>query len=131
MSLPSINSFFCLINALSSRSRHENGVRLPTLPDHRSTVSNPCTDAAHVKNIFEPQFDEGMIDYLVMEEKRMNTLKSLAKSYARVNRSGKSIDREPWTADFVTGKGNGLIFLLHGRPGVGKTCTAGESVTRI
>ncbi|KAL8365017.1 hypothetical protein RB595_004026 [Gaeumannomyces hyphopodioides] len=29
-----------------------------------------------------------------------------------------------WAADFVEGKGNGLIFLLHGSPGVGKTYTA-------
>lgn len=29
-----------------------------------------------------------------------------------------------WSADFVSGKGEGLIFLLHGKPGVGKTYTA-------
>jgi SpoVK/Ycf46/Vps4 family AAA+-type ATPase len=29
-----------------------------------------------------------------------------------------------WTADFIENKGNGLIFLLHGKPGVGKTYTA-------
>lgn len=28
--------------------------------------------------------------------------------------------------DIVKGKGKGLIFLLHGPPGVGKTLTAGE-----
>lgn len=30
----------------------------------------------------------------------------------------------PWTADFVENKGKGLVFLLHGKPGVGKTYTA-------
>lgn len=30
----------------------------------------------------------------------------------------------PWSADFIKGKGEGQIFLLHGAPGVGKTCTA-------
>jgi SpoVK/Ycf46/Vps4 family AAA+-type ATPase len=30
----------------------------------------------------------------------------------------------PWTADFVENKGKGLVFLLHGLPGVGKTYTA-------
>lgn len=30
----------------------------------------------------------------------------------------------PWTADFVENKGKGLVFLLHGQPGVGKTYTA-------
>ncbi|MBE3041797.1 hypothetical protein IMZ48_04300 [Candidatus Bathyarchaeota archaeon] len=30
--------------------------------------------------------------------------------------------------DFIAGKGRGLVFLLHGPPGCGKTMTAGESV---
>lgn len=30
-----------------------------------------------------------------------------------------------WSADFVEGKGEGLTILLHGKPGVGKTYTAG------
>lgn len=30
----------------------------------------------------------------------------------------------PWPSDFVKNKGEGRIFLLHGSPGVGKTCTA-------
>jgi hypothetical protein len=33
--------------------------------------------------------------------------------------------RETFTADVVRGKGKGLIILLHGAPGVGKTSTAG------
>jgi hypothetical protein len=28
--------------------------------------------------------------------------------------------------DWIRGKGKGIIFLLHGEPGVGKTYTAGE-----
>lgn len=35
-------------------------------------------------------------------------------------------EQSSWSADFVTGKGEGLIFLLHGKPGVGKTYTAGQ-----
>ncbi|KAF2827234.1 P-loop containing nucleoside triphosphate hydrolase protein [Ophiobolus disseminans] len=31
---------------------------------------------------------------------------------------------KPWTADYVESKGKGLVFLLHGKPGVGKTYTA-------
>jgi hypothetical protein len=78
-----------------------------------------------VKNFSEAQFEESLIDSLVMDEDRKRTLKSLGKSYARKNHKGETLDSEPWSADFVQGKGSGLIFLLHGRPGVGKTCTAG------
>ncbi|RYP82370.1 hypothetical protein DL769_001695 [Monosporascus sp. CRB-8-3] len=46
------------------------------------------------------------------------------ESFARLNRHGKVLSQELWTADFVEEKGNGLIFLLHGGPGVGKTFTA-------
>lgn len=31
-----------------------------------------------------------------------------------------------WSPDFIQGKGDGLIILLHGKPGVGKTYTAGQ-----
>jgi hypothetical protein len=74
----------------------------------------------------EPQFHESMIDSLVMNDERKMMLKALAKSFARVNRRDEQLDRELWTADFVQGKGSGLVFLLHGQPGVGKTCTAGK-----
>ena len=33
------------------------------------------------------------------------------------------------STDFIKGKGEGLIFLLHGPPGVGKTATAGACVS--
>jgi signal recognition particle GTPase len=35
-----------------------------------------------------------------------------------------------WSADFVEGKGEGLTILLHGKPGVGKTYTAGKRPPR-
>ena len=34
-----------------------------------------------------------------------------------------------WSPDFIQGKGEGLTILLHGRPGVGKTYTAGEMMS--
>ncbi len=80
----------------------------------------------HVKNFDEPNFYEDMINSLVMDEQRKKTLKALAKSFARRNKRDEVVPRDLWTADFVKGKGSGLIFLLHGKPGVGKTCTAGK-----
>ncbi|KAK2051880.1 ATPase [Colletotrichum caudatum] len=78
----------------------------------------------HIKNLQQPQFDEDMIGHLVISEQRLRTLKALSKSFARVNKHGEGINDAKWSAGFVRGKGNGLIFLLHGKPGVGKTCTA-------
>ncbi|KAG6362329.1 hypothetical protein INS49_010559 [Diaporthe citri] len=81
-------------------------------------------DTFHVKNFREPQFQQKMIDSLVTDKDRVTTLKALAESFIRVNQDGDTIERQAWTADFVKGKGNGITFLLHGRPGVGKTYTA-------
>ncbi|KAK4167749.1 ATPase [Cladorrhinum sp. PSN259] len=78
----------------------------------------------YIDNLSEPVFEEDMINGLVMDESRKRTLKSLAKSFARRNKSDQQISKSMWSADFVKGKGGGLIFLLHGTPGVGKTCTA-------
>jgi hypothetical protein len=81
-----------------------------------------------VKNLSDPKFERDMITHLVMDEARLKTLTSLTKSFARLDRFGRSLGSEVWTADFVDGKGNGLIFLLHGGPGVGKTFTAGAPI---
>lgn len=81
----------------------------------------------HVKNFQPSQFDQTMIDSLVTKDQsRVDFLKALAKSFARENSAGDRIVKDPWSADYVAGKGNGLIFLLHGKPGVGKTYTAGK-----
>jgi hypothetical protein len=79
----------------------------------------------HVLNFSDPRFDGSMINNLVMDADRVRKLKALAKSFARTNKDGETMAKEHWAADFVKGKGHGLIFLLHGKPGVGKTCTAG------
>ncbi|KAK3320597.1 hypothetical protein B0T19DRAFT_444430 [Cercophora scortea] len=65
-----------------------------------------------------------MINGLVMNEDRKSTLKALSKAFARRNKHNEQLANDMWAADFVKGKGSGLIFLLHGKPGVGKTCTA-------
>ncbi|KAI1372638.1 P-loop containing nucleoside triphosphate hydrolase protein [Hypoxylon crocopeplum] len=81
-------------------------------------------ETLHVGHFAEPEFDDGLINHLVMDPQRKRMLKSLAKSFARVNKHGETLERDPWAADFVEGKGYGITFLLHGRPGVGKTYTA-------
>lgn len=79
-----------------------------------------------VSNLSEPQFQPQMLDTLVMDAVRLRTIKALAGSYIRENQHKEKSPVAPWSADFVQGKGQGQIFLLHGKPGVGKTYTAGE-----
>ncbi|KAF4484038.1 hypothetical protein CGGC5_v008298 [Colletotrichum fructicola Nara gc5] len=83
-------------------------------------------DEVRIGHLSEPKFTENMISHLVMSDSRLKTLKALSKSFARVTQAGEDLPQKRWSADFVRGKGNGLIFLLHGKPGVGKTCTAGK-----
>lgn len=80
-----------------------------------------------VKCFSDPTFDTAMIDTLVMKDERRRLIKALAKNYQSEPDSSSQRTPKPWAADFVAGKGDGKIFLLHGKPGVGKTYTAGES----
>ena len=50
----------------------------------------------------------------------------VCRTYVRgVGAESKNPSVEFWSVDFVQGKGEGRIFLLYGKPGVGKTLTAG------
>lgn len=60
------------------------------------------------------------MDHLVLRpEENKDTIKAIVKTYMD---SGQT---ELFSADFIHGKGEGQIFLLHGPPGTGKTLTAG------
>ncbi|KAK6859647.1 P-loop containing nucleoside triphosphate hydrolase protein [Apiospora arundinis] len=78
----------------------------------------------HIQNLRDPEFDETMVNSLIIDKAKKRTLTSLAKSFARRNKTNEEIIKPMWSADFVAGKGAGSTFLLHGKPGVGKTLTA-------
>lgn len=63
--------------------------------------------------------DTESFKYLVLDPGVKLTVKALIGKFA--SSDGKV---SPWPNDFVRNKGEGRIFLLHGSPGVGKTCTA-------
>lgn len=60
---------------------------------------------------------ETAIDRLVMDPGNKDLIKAIARIYTD--------NTERFSADFIYGKGEGQIILLHGPPGTGKTLTAG------
>lgn len=64
--------------------------------------------------------DREAFKHLVLDDEIKMTVKALIGKFA----AGDSGRVSPWANDFVKNKGEGRIFLLHGAPGVGKTCTA-------
>ncbi|KAI0550512.1 P-loop containing nucleoside triphosphate hydrolase protein [Xylaria curta] len=72
-----------------------------------------------VENLSDVKFDREAFKYLVLDDDIKTTVKSLIGKFASVGGHVSS-----WPSDFVKNKGQGRIFLLHGSPGVGKTCTA-------
>ncbi len=72
-----------------------------------------------VSDLYDVKFNENMLDSLVLPPETKNTVQALAWSASQKT-------QDSFSADFIEGKGNGQIILLHGAPGVGKTATAGE-----
>jgi hypothetical protein len=72
-----------------------------------------------VENLKDIKADREAFKYLVLDDEIKLTIKALIGKFASAD--GKV---SPWPSDFVKNKGEGRIFLLHGSPGVGKTCTA-------
>jgi hypothetical protein len=60
-----------------------------------------------------------MLGSLVVSPEIKKTVQALV--WISLQRTGNS-----FSADFLEGKGNGQILLLHGAPVVGETATAGE-----
>ncbi|RYP72646.1 hypothetical protein DL770_007933 [Monosporascus sp. CRB-9-2] len=72
-----------------------------------------------VERLHEIKFDREAFKYLVLDDGIKLTVKALIGRFASANGHVS-----PWPNDFIKNKGQGRIFLLHGSPGVGKTCTA-------
>ena len=75
-----------------------------------------------VNRIEEVTYTSGF-DALVLPDGHKETVRALVANHARgpVNHDANSPDHG---IDLVRGKGEGLVVLLHGAPGVGKTSTA-------
>ena len=68
-----------------------------------------------VEMIDEVEFNSDAFDTLLLPPNRKMLVKSLVENHGTMH---NSFD------DMIKGKGKGLVFVLHGEPGVGKTFTA-------
>ena len=72
-----------------------------------------------VTHIYDVDYNTEAFDHLVFPEEKKSLISSLVANHASET---DNFD------DYIKGKGKGLVFLLYGPPGVGKTLTAGKSL---
>lgn len=112
---------FKTMNPNYDRSFHHNNKQVcnPDIPDDLKFMTWPFTHGfsftakqwgeIYVEKLEEIKFDDNAFDYLVLN----NDYKEMAK--ALVTNVHLSF------TDIINGKSGGCIFLLHGKPGTGKT----------
>jgi AAA+ superfamily predicted ATPase len=74
--------------------------------------TNKIWGIAHVNTLSSIIYNKEAFDYLVLDKKKKDMILGLIKNYK------DSVE------DFIATKGRGLIFLLYGPPGVGKTLSS-------
>jgi hypothetical protein len=73
-----------------------------------------------VEHLSDIQWNKKAFDRLVLSPEKKSLITAMVKEHLLVGTA----------TDIIEGKGNGLIILLHGAPGTGKTLTA-ESVAEV
>lgn len=109
------NSFISGTEALSKLSDEE----IMTCPSSivGYSLESKRWDNFAVEKITDIAYNDKAFDGLVLSETKKRLISSLLE--------GQDDQQDDEFDDLITGKGKGLIFLLHGPPGVGKTYTAG------
>lgn len=79
----------------------------------------------NLEHLTEIRKDNKALKQLELPPNYENIINGLVTSHFN-KRQGSNSSNENYSFDPVKGKGHGLILLLHGAPGVGKTSTAGE-----
>lgn len=102
-------------------------------PDHKMLLP-PCVYGFVLRTRKWATFDIDLIsplkyvsgwDQLVINKETKNRVLALVNNHERPRDSvGAELNGVLSSVDLVQGKGKGLIILLHGEPGVGKTSTA-------
>tara|TARA_R110002060_G_scaffold5880_1_gene9006 strand:+ start:1084 stop:1380 length:297 start_codon:yes stop_codon:yes gene_type:complete len=80
-------------------------------------------DIDSIQPIEWPSREHDLMNELILADSDKDVIKALTRKYCKGQ--GK------WAADFIEGKGEGQIFLLHGPPGTGKTFTVGKSTLHV
>ncbi|KAH9226594.1 hypothetical protein K456DRAFT_1766278 [Colletotrichum gloeosporioides 23] len=78
-------------------------------------------DSTHTRHPFERDLTIDAFERLELPEGHRELVQSLVTQHFRNRQSSFTRDEQ---TDLIKGKGKGLIMLLHGAPGVGKTTTA-------
>ena len=73
-----------------------------------------------VDNLKPIQWNEGSFDQVVLDATPKQTIRALVETHTRRLNDAPSDGFD----DIIKGKGKGLVMVLHGPPGVGKTLTA-------
>ncbi len=77
----------------------------------------------NIDDVDDMKYSSGFDD-LVLPPGHKETVEALVKRHSRGTETSGTKTEVKSSMDLVTGKGKGLIILLHGAPGVGKTSTA-------
>jgi hypothetical protein len=93
------------------------------------SIAEMLTDSLLVDNIRPVRWNKDAFERLVLPTKIKDMVKSLVmvRAPSRGSKERKVLDM--MRDDLIAGKGNGLIMLLHGGPGTGKTLTAGKVIS--
>ncbi|KAH8123348.1 hypothetical protein LI328DRAFT_156945 [Trichoderma asperelloides] len=77
-----------------------------------------------IDNLQPVKWNEDAMDHLVLDNKKKDMLKGLVRYHSNRNRRNER-------GDIIAGKGQSLVILLHGPPGVGKTLTAESTAEAV
>ncbi|KAI0860878.1 hypothetical protein F4860DRAFT_503744 [Xylaria cubensis] len=123
-----VNQFFQnnqrMLNSRTAKELDDEDLMLLPCDIHGFVLRNRQWITLRVADLSEVRF-ENSFDELMLPEKHKSAIQALVNVHensATKTEKGSSVIRNG--IDLVKGKGTGLILLLHGEPGVGKTSTA-------
>lgn len=117
---------------MASSSKRRNGVSIfPNTNLLKCNTNFPIVTII-VDNVGPVTWNKDAFERLVLPKKTKDPVKALVmvRTSKLCEQQGMNIARKRKRDDLIAGKGNGLIMLLHGGPGTGKTLTA-ESVAEL